>query len=300
MIDVRVAILGCGYVGLELARQLEPDHAVVGVRRSDEGLAAVEATGAEAVRADLTDPDALGAVPDVDAVVFAASSGGRGADAARRIYVEGLRTVVEAFAGRNDPPERLVYTSSTGVYGDHGGDWVDERTPVEPTTEKTRVLAEAERVAREEAPDRGIRGTVVRLAGLYGPDRYRLQRYLEGPVTEGYLNMIHRDDAAGVVRFALEGPAADEEVLLAVDDEPVERWTFADWLADECGVERPPKRTLEERLDDDGLSERARRRLLTSKRCSNDRVRELGYAFRYPTYREGYREAIDAYREGER
>ncbi len=298
MIDVRVAILGCGYVGLELARQLHPDHAVVGVRRSDEGLAAVDATGAEAVRADLTDPGDLRSVRDVDAVVFAASSGGRGADAARRIYVEGLRTVVEAFAGRDDPPERLVYTSSTGVYGDHGGDWVDERTPIEPTTEKTRVLAEAERVAREEAPDRGIRGSVVRFAGLYGPDRYRLQRYLEGPVTEGYLNMVHRDDAAGIVRVALDGPAADEEVLLAVDDEPVDRWAFADWLADECGVERPPKRTVDERLANDDLPERARRRLRTSKRCSNDRVRELGYAFQYPTYREGYREAIDAYREG--
>ena len=290
---MRVAILGCGYVGLELARQLSADHEVVGVRRSEAGLAAVEETGAEPVRADVTDADDLAAVPDVDAVVFAASSGGRGAEAARDVYVDGLRTVIESFGARERVPDRLVYTSSTGVYGDHDGDWVDEETPLDPTTEKTEVLAEAERLAREAAPEHGIDGAVARFAGLYGPDRYRLDRYLEGPVTGGYLNMIHRDDAAGVVRFMLE--STDEDLLVAVDNEPVDKWTFADWLADECGVERPPKRTKAERLKDD-ISEAARRRILTSKRCSNDRLRELGYEFRYPTYREGYRPAVEAYR----
>ena len=289
---MRVAILGCGYVGLELARQLS-DHEVVGVRRSEAGLAAVEATGAKPVRADVTDADDLAAVPDVDAVVFAASSGGRGAEAARDVYVDGLRAVIESFGARERPPDRLVYTSSTGVYGDHDGEWVDEETPLDPTTEKTEVLAEAERLAREVAPEHGIDGAVARFAGLYGPDRYRLDRYLEGPVTEGYLNMIHRDDAAGVVRFMLE--PTDKDLLVAVDDEPVDKWTFADWLADECGVERPPKRTKAERLEDD-ISEAARRRILTSKRCSNDRLRKLGYEFRYPTYREGYRPAIEARR----
>ena len=294
---MRIAILGCGYVGLELARQLD-GHEVVGVRRSTEGLGAVEATGATAVRADVTDAEDLAAVPDVDAVVFAASSGGRGAEAAERVYVDGLKTAIEAFGNRDAPPDRLIYTSSTGVYGDHDGGWVDETTDLSPTTAKTRVLAEAERIARVLAPEYGIDGGVVRFAGLYGPDRYRLERYLEGPVTEGYLNMIHRDDAAGVVRFALE--STDENLLLAVDDEPVEKHAFADWLADECGVARPPKRTKAERLDEGDLSAAARRRIETSKRCSNARLRELGYEFEYPTYREGYRAAIDAYRDRRR
>jgi len=294
---MRVGILGCGYVGLELAGQLVANHDVVGVRRSADGLDAVRATGAEAVRADVTDRDALASVPDVEALVFAASSGGRGAAAAERVYVDGLRTAIEVFGSRETPPERLVYTSSTGVYGDHDGGWVDEDTPLSPTTEKTRVLAEAERIARELAPEYGIDGGVARFAGLYGPDRYRLERYLDGPVTEGYLNMLHRADAAGIVRFMLE--STDEELLVAVDDEPVEKWRFADWLADECGVKRPAKRTKADRLEDDGLSEPARRRVLTSKRCSNDRLRELGYEFRYPTYREGYRDAIDAYRNAD-
>lgn len=289
---MRVAILGCGYVGLELGRQLTArGHEVVGIRRSPEGCEAIEDAGFEAIRADLADPEALARVPDADALVFAASSGGRDAEAARAIYVRGLETVIEHFSERVDPPERLVYTSSTGVYGDHDGGWVDEETPIEPTTEKTRVLREAEGIALESP----IEGTVVRFAGLYGPDRYRLERYLEGPVTEGYLNMIHRDDAAGTVRFLLEEDLARGEVVLAVDDEPADKWEFADWLADQCGVSEPAKETKEDRLADPDLSEPARRRILTSKRCSNEKLRELGYEFSYPTFREGYREAVKAY-----
>jgi nucleoside-diphosphate-sugar epimerase len=294
---MNVAVLGCGYVGLELGRQLRAaGHEVVGVRRSDEGIERVRGAGLNAVQADVTDRESLAVVPDVDALVFAASSGGRGAEAARCVYVDGLRTAVRAFGERASPPDRLVYTSSTGVYGDHGGDWVDETTPLDPTTEKTTVLAEAERIARMEAGDYGIDGTVARYAGLYGPDRYRLRRYVEGPVTEGYLNMVHRDDAASAVRHLLETDQARDEVVVVVDDEPVPKWEFADWLADQCGVEPPAKRTKAERLADDDLSAAARRRIETSKRCSNDRLRALGYEFAYPTFREGYRAAVDAFR----
>ncbi|MFC4544199.1 SDR family oxidoreductase [Halosolutus amylolyticus] len=312
---MQVAILGCGYVGLELGRQLaDRGHEVVGVRRSADGVEEIGNAGFEGVRADVTDPNDLAAVPDVDAIVFAASSGGRGAEAAREVYVEGLETAIEAFGERDDPPERLVYTSSTGVHGDHDGDWVDEETPIEPTTDKTAVLAEAERIALERPPEYGFDGTVARYAGLYGPDRYRLERYLEGPVTEGYLNMVHRDDAAGAVRYLLEENLARGEVVQVVDDEPVDKWEFADWLADEChnrtasdrqpersrsgdGTHRPPKRTKAERLEADDLSEAARRRILTSKRCANEKLRDLGYEFAYPTFREGYRDAIESYCE---
>jgi nucleoside-diphosphate-sugar epimerase len=293
---VRTAILGCGYVGCELCRQLS--HDVTGVRRSENGIRAIEAAGANAVQADVTDADSLAAVPDSDTIVFIASSGGRDAEAARAVYVEGLQTVIDHFGNRADAPEQLIYTSSTGVYGDHDGGWVTEKTPTEATTEKTRVLSKAERIARERTAEYGIDGTVVRFAGLYGPERYRLDRYLEGPVTEGYLNMIHCADAAGIVRLALtERP--DVETLLAVDDEPVSKWDFADWLADQCGVEHPPKQTKDERLADSDLSTAAKRRILTSKRCSNDRIHELGYEFDYPTYRDGYRAAIENYQTSE-
>jgi nucleoside-diphosphate-sugar epimerase len=290
-----VAILGCGYVGLELGRQLaERGHRLIGVRRSDDGLAAIEEAGFEAVQADVTEPSSLGEVPDADALVFAASAGGRDAAAAREVYVEGLRTAIEHFGARDDPPDRLVYTGSTGVYGDHGGEWVDEETAIEAESEKAEVLAEAERIALEEADDRSIDGTVTRFGGLYGPGRTRIDRYLKGPVTEGYLNVVHRDDAAGAVRFLLEEDRLRGEVVLVVDDEPVSKWAFADWLADQCGVEPPAKRTLAKRLEDPDLPKSARQRLRASKRCSNAKLRELGYEFAYPTFREGYREAVAA------
>jgi len=306
---MRVVVVGCGYIGLELARQLaERGHAVTGVRRSDAGLDAIESVGGavdadrgaegevDAVRADATDPASLDALPDADTVVFAASSGGRGAAAAREVYVDGLRNVIEAYGSRAETPDRLIYTSSTGVYGDHDGAWVDEETPIEPTTEKTRVLAEAERIALETAAEFGIDGTVARFAGLYGPNRYRLERYLDGPVTAGYLNMVHRDDAAGAVRYFLETNRVHGDAVLVVDDEPVDKHAFADWLADACGMPRPTKQSKAERIADGDLSAAAERRIRTSKRCSNDRLRALGYEFTYPTFREGYRDAVRAFR----
>jgi len=107
--------------------------------------------------------------------------------------------------------------------------------------------------------------------------------------------MVHRDDAAGAVAFLLNSGAARDEVVLVVDDEPASKWEFADWLATACGEPEPPKQTVQDRLDGD-VSETVRRRLTTSKRCSNDRLRALGYEFEYPTYREGYRAAIEKYR----
>ncbi|WP_119821808.1 SDR family oxidoreductase [Halalkaliarchaeum desulfuricum] len=293
---VDVIVVGCGYVGIELGRTLrEAGYDVAGVRRSDDGLATVSAAGLEPVRADVTEPDSLKALPDADAIVFAASSGGRGAEAARRVYVDGLEATIREYGGRDSSPDRLVYTSSTGVYGDHDGEWVDETTPLEPESERGRILEEAERIALEATVERGLDGTVARFAGLYGPGRYRLERYLDGPVTEGYLNMVHRDDAAGAVAFLLAEDLARGDVVTVVDDEPVDRWTFADWLAGECGVDPPEKHTVEERLARESLSDSRRRRILSDKRCSNDRLRALGYEFEYPTFREGYRAAVAAY-----
>ncbi len=280
----RTAILGCGYVGTALTSRLtDGGHNVIGVRRS--GGDAIEAAGGRPILGDLTRPATLERLPDVDAVVFAASSGGGDASAARDIYVDGLATAIEHFGGRSDPPDRFLYTSSTGVYGDHGGDWVDEQTPIDHQSGKTRVLAEAEQVARS-AVDRGMTPIVARIAGIYGPDRWGLERYLDRPVTEGYRNHIHRDDVAGAIAHVLAVQSPPELVLL-VDDEPVHRWTFADWLADQLDRTPPEKRMVEEALDGN-VSERAARRIRTSKRCDNALLRSLDYAFRYPTYREGY------------
>lgn len=292
-----VVILGCGYVGTELGRRLtasEYVENVVGVRRSSEGVSAIETAGFEAVQGDLTNPVTLGTLPDADVVVFTASSGGGDATAAQEVYVEGQQTVLEHFGDREHPLERYIYTSSTGVYGDHRGEWVDEETPLEATNDRSRVLVEAETVALETASDYDIDGTVARFGGLYGPGRYRLDRYLTGPVTEGVLNLTHRDDAAGALAFFIEEGCARGEVVLVVDDEPVSKWELADWLAQQCGEAVPPKQTKAQRLADESLSSAARHRIQAEKRCRNDRLRALGYNLQYPSFREGYRHAVEA------
>ena len=293
---MRVAVLGCGYVGTELARRLvDGGHRATGVVRSREGADRVEATGARAVRADVTDADSLSAVPDADALVFAASAGRGSVADARRLYLDGLRNAIDEFSARGSPPSRLLLASSTGVYGDRDGDWVDSSTPVDPPGPKAEIVADAETLVREA----GVDGTVVRFGGLYGPGRYRLRRYLEGPVTAGYRNSTHRDDAAGALKFLLEGDLARDETVLVVDGDPAEKRAFADWLADECGVDRPPKRTLDERPSDGDLSTAARRRLASRKRCRNDRLLGLEYELEAPSVYEGYRPAIEAFRRGE-
>lgn len=285
---MHVTILGCGYLGLALGDRLAAaDHDVVGVRRSEAGLARIADRGFEAVQADATDADDLAALPDTDAVVYAVS-GGRSGDP-REVYVEGLRTVVETFGARERSPDRLVYTSSTGVYGDRDGAWVDEDTALDPQSDRERALVAAERVAVDEASAAGLDGTAVRLAGLYGPDRYWTDRYLDGPIVEGYVNMVHRADAAGAVAHLLDRDLARGAVVDVVDDEPASRWAFADWLAARTGRADPEKLSRAAARDRPDVS----RRVLTSKRVANDRLHDLGYEFAYPTYREGYAPAFD-------
>lgn len=295
-----VAILGCGYVGLELGRRLLADTSVervVGVRRSEAGAEAIEDAGIEAVQGDLTDERTLAALPDAEVLVFAASVGRSGSGTARELYVEGQAAVLDHFGTREESPDRHIYTSSTGVYGDHDGAWVDEETPLDPETEREHTLVDAETVALETAAEYGIDGTVTRFAGLYGPERYRLDRYLEGPVTAGVTNLTHRDDAAGAVAFLIREGHARSDVVLVVDDEPVSKWELADWLAEECHMPTPPKQTKAERLANSSVSDPARRRIEAEKRCDNEKLRSLGYELRFPTYREGYRRVIDEYNE---
>lgn len=284
---MRVAILGCGYVGIALSEQLLGNgHESVGVRRSRKGCEHLEAAGIDPVQGDLTERATVERLPSVDAVAFLATPDTRDAEAARALHVDGLRTVIDALADADDPPKRLVYSSTTGVYGDHDGAWVDEESELRPPTEKTRVIADAERIALEDAADRGIDGRVVRFAGLYGPDRHRLDRYLDGPVTEGVLNLLHRGDAATATRALCTG-ALDADVLLAVDDEPVGRPELARWLAEQQGVEPPETQSVADRLATVDDPDRAAR-IRASKRCSNDRLRSAGIELEYPTYREGY------------
>ena len=295
---MRVLIIGCGYVGLSLTEQLvEAGDDVVGVRRSRAGIAAVETAGGTGVRADLTDPAIFEQLPEADALVFAASTGRGSVETAKAVWQEGFPTAIEQVAEHSPGLEQVIFTSSTGVYGDQGGAWVDEDTPIDPETKKLGILAEAERRGAEIAATHGLDLTIARFAGIYGPSRYRVESYLTKPSPPGYRNIIHRDDAAGTIAFLLTETAQPPELLLVADNEPVHRWDFVTWLAEQVGVDPPPTQTIEELIADDVRSAGAIRRLRSDKRIDNSRLRKLGYEFLFPTFREGYQPAIASYKQ---
>ena len=272
----RVLLAGCGYVGATLGAELvRAGCRAIGLRRRPEALP----SGIERFPADLLVPRSLEGLPDVDAVVYAVSAGARVEPAYRRAYVEGLRNLQAALAGRS--VQRLVYVSSTGVYGQTDGAWVDEDSPTEPEGFSGRILLEGEALAQASP----IPGVVLRLGGIYGPGRTRLLEQVRAGLTSihggppKFTNRVHRDDCAGMLAhlLRLDQPA---RCYLGVDDEPAERDVVLRWMAGALGVPEPAVGGLP-----DGQE-------ATSKRCSNRRLKESGYQLRYPTFREGYRSLL--------
>jgi nucleoside-diphosphate-sugar epimerase len=271
----RILIAGCGDLGTRLGRLLAADgHRVWGLRRDPLGLP----SALEPLAADLTRPDTLGALPaGLTLVFYTAAAADRSEAAYRRAYEDGPRNLLAALAAQGQSPRRVVYCSSTAVYGQEDGGWVDEGSPTRPQGYTgQRVLAGEGWVAGGPYP-----ATTVRLAGIYGPGRTRLLEQVRRGETrrpEGlpvYTNRIHSDDAAAALAFVARLPAP-RRLYLAVDDEPVDRATLLLELAGMIGAPPPPS----------GPAEPGRG---GNKRCSNRRLKAAGFRFRYPTFREGYR-----------
>lgn len=253
-------IVGCGYVGSELAKQLvEMGDQVSAVTRTG-----VSIPGVRSYERDVTERGLQ--LPAADRVFYLVSSASRTADDYRRAYVDGLRNTIDAAVADRTS---LVYGSSTGVYETDDGSAVDETTPPDPTTDRTKVLLEAEQVANTAG------ATVVRFGGLYGPGRISPDRYLgDARVQAGYINLIHRDDAAKALLAGLDG---EHDCYIAVDDEPVHRHDLARWLAEY--LDRPLGNLVDTVTG-------------TNKRCSNARLRTDGWEPDFPTYRDGFRHAL--------
>jgi nucleoside-diphosphate-sugar epimerase len=283
---MRVLIIGCGYVGLPLGAELvKQGHEVFGLRRSTGAEAEFKSAGIKLLTADVTKADQLAQLPGgYDWVVNCVSASGGGAAEYREVYLQGTRNLIEWLGAA--PPKKFVYTSSTSVYGQNDGSLVKESSLTEPAVETGKILVETERVLLEAARERKFPAVILRLAGIYGPDRgYWFKQYLSNEARiEGngarILNMIHRDDAAGVIIAALKS-GRPGEVYNAVDDEPVSQLHFFQWLSGPLGKELPPSAPED--------AEAVRKRGVTNKKVSNRRLKmELGYQFKYPTFRQGY------------
>jgi nucleoside-diphosphate-sugar epimerase len=272
-----VLIAGCGDVGSRLANQLIPQGWVVyGLRRNISRLPA-DVIG---VAGDLFDSTVPAAWPTtaLDYLVYCATPSERDEAGYRAAYVEGLRKVLGWLAEHQQQPKRIIFVSSSSVYGQQHGEWVDETSPTDASAFSGQVMLEAEQLALSS----GFPASIVRLTGIYGPGRSDLsnrvrQGYNVAIDPPLYGNRIHADDAAGLLAFLLNADSRGvplEDCYIGVDDAPAPLAEVVQWMREYLGVTQ--------------WAENASLRRSGSKRCSNARAKALGWVPRYATYKEGY------------
>ncbi len=276
-----ILLAGCGDLGTEAGlRFAAAGHRVVGWRRSPEKLPAA----IEGVAADLSTA-ALPAIPaDTTAVVVALAADSPTEVAYRTAYVEGLSHVLDALERDGVTPNRVLFVSSTAVYGDAGGGWVDEGTTPAPGGYSGRIMREAEELLLSRLRGTGCTPVVLRLGGIYGPGRTRLIDQVRSgaalsPDEPRYTNRIHRDDAAAAIVHLCTMQSMPAPVYVGVDNDPADLGDVLSFLASEMGYPEPPS----------GPAGEARG---GNKRCSNALLRITGFEFTYPSFREGYRNIL--------
>ena len=263
-------IIGCGYLGARVGRAwLDSGRAVRALTRSRaEALASL---GFEPIVGDVLEPGSLRSLPAASTILYSVGLDRAAGRSMRDVYVGGLRNALAALPAGG----RFVYVSSTSVYGQTDGSIIDEDSPAEPLEENGRIVLEAERTLREFRPD----ATILRFAGIYGPDRWlRKQPLLRGEAYLGdagkWLNLIRVEDGVRAVLAA--ETAAPGGTFNIADDHPATRREFYTELARLLGA---PEAKFEP------AAQPVRE---ANRRISNARARlRLGFVPEFPSYREG-------------
>lgn len=280
-------IFGCGYLGGRAGTLWrEAGDTVYAITRDINRASEFQRRGWWPIVADVLDPLSLANLPEADTVLFAVARGRGSEISIQRLYVDGLRNVLAALPAAI---RQIIYISSTGVYAQDDGSWVDELSPTVPLREGGIASLAAEQLLAADA--RCSHSIVLRMAGLYGPGRVPRQddllagRPLADP-GDGWLNLIHIDDAARVICAAAD--AADTGVLNVTDGHPVLRRDYQREMARLLGAPPPQFEPLAD-------SAPTNQRSSGSKRVSNGQlVEKLGVALKYPSYREGLAAIIGA------
>lgn len=279
-------IIGCGDIARRALTELQRRYRVTALVRSPDP--ALDAAGVEQITGDLDDAASL--VPlggRAVRIAHLAPPAGSGTLDTR------TRSLLAALAPRGRGamlPRRFAYLSTSGVYGDCAGEWVDETRPPNPQAERAMRRFDAERALGEWGERNGVEIVILRVPGIYAPDRLPLERLARGtpalwPEQDVYTNHIHADDLGGILVAALESTGA-RGVYNASDDGPMKMGEFFDLVADRSGLARPPRVSREEaaRL----LSPELLSFMSESRRLSNRRMKaELGVRLRYSTVRDG-------------
>lgn len=267
----RILIAGCGDLGERVARLLlARGDQVYALRRHPPA----GGDGIQWLAADLARSDTLGVLPTgITRLIFLPAPDARQPDAYRAVFLDGLRNVLDALDAAS--LQRVLFVSSSAVYGEHADAWVDETTPPAPLNFNGRILLEAELTLRDYPVDT----IVLRLAGLYGPGRMQLiDRLCAGQASvprqhRHWANRIHVEDAAAAITHLLM--LGDHEPLyVGTDDTSLPLDVLYDDLAVLLGAPKAP----------DGPAPAG----VGSKRLSNARLKASGFRLRWPDARKGY------------
>lgn len=281
----RLLIIGCGDVGLRLLPSLSGHFRVFALQRDPARAEVLRSRGATPILGNLDDPRTLRRLSGLaDDVVHLAPPPDRGARDTRTTHL------IQALSRSTRLPQRLVYVSTSGVYGDCGGQMVNEVRPARPQTDRARRRVHAEGQLRAWGKAHGVRISVLRVPGIYAADRLPLQRLAAGTPAlvreeDSYSNHVHADDLARMILAALRHGRAGR-CYNASDDSDLRMGDYFDLVAERFGLPPPPRIARHE------ARERIPAPLLSflneSRRLDNGRLkRELGFTFRYPTVSDG-------------
>ncbi len=284
-------IIGCGYLGERVGALIhERGEPVWGLVRSAPRAETIAKLGIEPLVGDVLKPETLLTLPSADRVFYAVGYDRAAGDPLAQVAVEGLRNLVRALP---ESTSRLVLASTTGVYGQSNGEWIDEQSPAEPSGESGRVYLAAERVARDWGEQRpGSRVVVLRYAGLYGPGRVVRRGLIErGEPIPGdpdkFLNLIAIEDAATTALAALDA-RHPEPLYLVADDRPVGRREYYSLAA--AILHAPEPRFVIPAADSPEAARDA-----SNKRIRNSLIkRSLGVNPRFPDITTGLARALGA------
>lgn len=277
----RILLAGCGFLGEAAAFLFKNSQwQVVALTSGEKSAALLRDSGLDAFAADLGDEQSILALRQktgaVDRWIHCASSGGGGESAYHSVYLQGVHSLLRAY-----PEAKGVFTGSTSVYAQTDGSEVTEESPTQPQRATGKILLEAEKVVLEAG------GLVVRLAGIYGPGRsILLRKFLDKTArVEGdgnrWINQIHHADAARALLFLLSNdhPAG---IYNVADDHPWRQRDFYRELASR----------LNQPLPADAPIDLNRKRGWTSKKVSNRKLREAGWAPAFPNYFDALQELL--------
>jgi nucleoside-diphosphate-sugar epimerase len=280
----RLLIVGCGDIALRALPQLARNYQVFGLVRAAAQADRIAALGAIPLTGDLDDPATLAALAGVADLVLHLAPPGESGERDQR-----SANLIAALSTR--PLERLVYISTSGVYGDCGGAWVDEDRPLAPQTVRALRRVDAERSLLAWGKQSGVAVAVLRVPGIYAAERLPLAQLKRGaPVLRAeddvYTNHIHADDLAAVCLAALERGAAGR-VYNASDDSEIKMGDYFDLVADRARLPRPP-RIARTAAEAGAIAEGLLSFMRESRRLVNTRMKaELGVRLRYPSVYEG-------------